>query len=110
MIMNQCEEVFSERINTPFHHDGPFAEERARYLAHLLERGWVPATVIGKAYKLAAFAAGVDITSEDGVNPAQIEAAADDWIKQRGHYFRQPTALHRSRKRFVNVATDWLRF
>jgi hypothetical protein len=56
MIMNQCEEVFSGHINTPYHHDGPFAEERARYLAHLRDRGWARATVIGTACKLAAFA------------------------------------------------------
>ncbi len=38
--MNKCvQEVFSGRINTPYHHEGPFAEERARYLHHLREHG-----------------------------------------------------------------------
>lgn len=110
MIMNQCEEVFSGRINTPYHHDGPFADERARYLAHLLERGWARATVIGTACKLAAFAARVDITSEDGVSPAQIEAAADDWVTKPRHYFRRDTGAHKARTKFVGDATNWLRF
>lgn len=47
--MNTCEEEFSGRIDTPYHHSGPFADERARYLAHLLKRGWARATVIGTA-------------------------------------------------------------
>ena len=72
MIMNQCEEVFSGRINTPYHQDGPFPEERARYLDHLHERGWARATVIGTACKLAAVAARVDITCESGVTVAQM--------------------------------------
>lgn len=110
MIMNQCEEVFSGRINTPYHHDGPFADERARYLAHLLERGWAHSTVIGTACKLAAFAARVDITSEDGVSPAQIEAAADDWVTKPRHYFRRDTGAHKARTKFVSDATNWLRF
>jgi integrase/recombinase XerD len=110
MIMNQCEEVFSGRINTPYHHDGPFADERARYLAHLLERGWAHSTVIGTACKLAAFAARVDITSEDSVSPAQIEAAADDWVTKPRHYFRRDTGAHKARTKFVSDATNWLRF
>ncbi len=28
--MNTCEEVCSGRIDTPYHHNGPFADERAR--------------------------------------------------------------------------------
>jgi hypothetical protein len=79
--MNQCEEVFSGRINTPYHHDGAFAEERARYLAHLLERGWARATVIGAACKLVGFADRVNIAAKSGVTAAQIESAADDWMK-----------------------------
>jgi integrase/recombinase XerD len=110
-MMNQCvQDVFSGRMNTPYYLDSPFVEERARYLAHLLEHGWARETVNGTAGKLVGFAVRVDITAAGGVNPAQIEAAADDWMKQRGHYFRRPIGPHRSRKRFVNVATDWLRF
>jgi len=37
--MNQCvQDVFAGRMNTPYYLDSPFVEERARYLAHLLER------------------------------------------------------------------------
>src|SRR5258705_7733751 len=109
-IMNQCEEVFSGRINTLYHHDGPFAEERARYLAHLQECGWAWATVIGTACKLAAFAALVDITCESHVTVAQIEAAADDWMKQPVHHFRRDIGPHKARTKFVSDATNWLRF
>jgi integrase/recombinase XerD len=110
-MMNQCvEDVFSGRLNTSYHRNSPFAEERARYLAHLLERGWARETVNGIAGKLVCFAKRVDITLAGGVTAAQIEAAADDWMKQRGHYFRRPIGPHKSRKRFVNVATGWLRF
>jgi len=81
--MNNCvQEVFSGRINTPYHHDGPFAEERARYLHHLRKRGWKQETVIGTARKLAAFAGRVDINRVGGINVGEIQAAADDWMKQ----------------------------
>ena len=110
MTKKQCEEVFSGRINTPYHYQGAFAEERAKYLAHLLESGWARATVIGTACKLAAFAARVDVISEDGVTVAQIEAAADAWIKQPRHYFRSDLGPHKARTKFVSDATKWLRF
>ena len=109
--MNQCvQDVFTGRMNTPYYLDSPFVEERARYLAQLLERGWARETVIGTSGKLVGLAKRVDITAAGGVTPSQIDAAADEWMKQPSHYFRQPMGPHRSRKRFVNVATDWLRF
>ena len=108
--MNTCEEVFSGRIDTPYHHNGPFADERVRYLAHLLKRGWARATVIGTACKLAAFAARVDIHCEGGVTVAQIEAAAEDWMSRRKHYFRRDIGPRKARTKFVSDATNWLRF
>lgn len=110
MTMNQCEEVFSGRINTPYHHDGAFAEERARYLAHLLERGWTRATVIGTACKLVAFAARVNIAAKSGVTVAQIEKAADDWMRYPRHHFRRDIGPRKARTKFVSDATNWLRF
>jgi len=97
-------------MNTPYYLDSPFVDERARYLAQMLEHGWARETVIGTAGRLVGFARRVDITAAGGVTAAQIEAAADDWMKQAPHYFRQPIGPHKSRKRFVSVATSWLRF
>lgn len=109
--MNQCvQDVFSGRMNTPYYLDSPFVEERASYLAQLLERGWARETVIGAAGKLVGLARRIDITAAGGVTAAQIETVADDWIKQPRHYFRREIGPHRARKRFVNVATSWLRF
>jgi integrase/recombinase XerD len=110
MTKNQCEEVFAGRINTPYHHEGAFAKERAEYLAHLLERGWASATVIGTACKLVAFAARVNIAAKSGVTAAQIESAADDWMKQPRHYFRRDIGPRKARTKFVSDATNWLRF
>jgi len=103
-------EVFSGRIDTPYHHHNPFAEERARYLDHMRERGWARATVIGTACKLAAFAALVDIACDGGVTVAQIEAAANDWMKQPVHHFRRDTGPYKARRKFISDATNWLRF
>lgn len=109
--MNQyVQDVFSGRLNTSYHHDSPFAEERARYLAHLLERGWARETVVGAAGKLVGFAKRVDITAAGGVTAAQIEAAADDWMKQTPHYFRRDIGPRKARTKFVSDATNWLRF
>ena len=68
-------------MNTPYYLDSPFVDERARYLAQLLERGWAHETVIGTG-RLVAFAMRVEITAAGGVTAAQIEAAADEWTKQ----------------------------
>ncbi len=109
--MNNCvQEVFSGRINTPYHHDGPFAEERARYLHHLRKRGWKQETVIGTACKLAAFAGRVDINRVGGINVGEIQAAADDWMKQPVHFFRRNSGPHKARTQFISEATNWLRF
>lgn len=110
-MMNQCvQDVFSGRLNTPYHHDSPFAEERARYLAHLLECGWARETVIGAASKLVSFAIRADITAAGGVTAVQIEAAADDWMKQPVHHFRRDIGLRKARTKFVSDVTKWLRF
>jgi site-specific recombinase XerD len=97
-------------MNTPYYLDSPFVEERARYLAHLLERGWARETVVGAAGKLVGFAKRVDITAAGGVTAAQIEAAADDWMKQTPHYFRRDIGPRKARTKFVSDATNWLRF
>jgi integrase/recombinase XerD len=111
VMTNQCvQEVFSGRIGTPYHHNSPFAEERARYLAHLREQGWAWETVIGTACKLAAFAARVNIICEGGVTVAQIEAAAEDWLKHSSHNFRTDIGPHRARTKFLSDAQNWLRF
>jgi len=107
---HRLEDVFSGRLNTSYHRHGPFAEERAHYLQHLRERGWKRATVIGTACKLAAFAARVDVDCKGGVTAAQIEAAANDWMKQPGHRFRRVIGPRKARTKFVSDATNWLRF
>lgn len=107
---DSLEDVFSARLNTPYHRHGPFVEERARYLRHLRERGWKRATIIGTACKLAAFSARVEIECEGGVSIAEIEAAADDWLKQPGHHFRRAVGPHKAGTKFVSDATKWLRF
>lgn len=104
--MKRCvEDVVSGR-----RFQSPFAEERARYLAHLHNLGWRRSTLIGIAGKLAAFAKRVNIAAEGGVTRAQIEAAADDWMEQSGHRFRRKIGPHRARTKFVADATRWLRF
>lgn len=110
-MMNQyVEDVFTGRLHTPYYRDSPFVEERARYLAHLLARGWARETVIGTAGKLVGFARRVDINAAGGVTAAQIEAAADDWLKRPPHNFRRDSGPHKARRKFVNEATNWLRF
>jgi site-specific recombinase XerD len=44
------------------------------------------------------------------VSAAQIEAAADDWMKQAPHNFRREIGPHKAQTKFVSDATNWLRF
>lgn len=103
------EKVFCDRLNTAYHRHSPFAEERAQYLAHLLDQGWTRNTVIGTAAKLVAVATRIDITQAGGITPEQIKAAADDWMQQPRRY-RRAIGPHKSETAFVRAATGWLRF
>jgi site-specific recombinase XerD len=99
------------QLNSAYHRESPFQEERIRYLNHLLAEGWATNTVTGIACRLAAFACRVDINACAKISREAIEAAAKDWMSQQpGRPFCRALGPHKSKSRFIYAATNWLRF
>ena len=91
------------------HRDGPAAEERDRFLAHCACAGAAHASLLRLASELLLVARRIDISGATPIAPHEVEAAADGWVRhqRRHHRIRDPRFC---RQRFVQVATDWLRF
>jgi len=91
------------------HEKTPFAKEREEYLNHLAQENRRPQTIEAFAGKLVAIANRIDISVGNSIDLEQIELAAADWAAGRRR-FKRPSGRDRSRKRFIAVAKDWLRF
>ena len=91
------------------HRAGPSAEERDRFLAHHAQAGAAPESLLRLASELLLVARRIDVSGPTVISPREIEAAADGWVRhqRRHHRVRDPKFC---RQRFVQVATDWLRF
>ena len=55
-MIQSKEDILQHQLDTPYHQNTPFGEERARYLFHLLTEGWSAFTVMGKSCEISAFA------------------------------------------------------
>jgi len=91
------------------HQNAPFLEERERYIQHRAEEGCAPYTLLRIARELIHIIQLLDIHPTSILTAQQIDVAAKRWARSqcrrgRAHMFRW------SRRLFVQVATDWLRF
>lgn len=90
------------------HLAGPAAEERDRYVAHFAASGATRDSVSNLASGLLVVAQRLDVSGTRAVTPEEIALIADRWI---GHHRRRGRSISPGRRqRFVQVATDWLRF
>ncbi len=91
------------------HRAAPAATERERYLQHCAEQGMARATLLSVANEVRVIAGRLDITDGKPITHEEIRMAADNWARRQrrcGH----SSQLRWSRERFIQVATDWLRF
>jgi site-specific recombinase XerD len=91
------------------HLDGPAAEERDCYVEHCAAGGAAHESVLHLASELLVVAQHLDITGTRAIATEEIATAADRWVRHQRRHGRISTARY-SRQRFVQVATDWLRF
>lgn len=91
------------------HLAGPSAKERDQFLTHCAHAGAARESLLRLASELLLVARRIDVSGTTAVAPREVEAAADGWVRhQRRHRrIRDPRFC---RQRFVQVATDWLRF
>jgi len=59
------------------HRAGPFVEARERFLNHCLSQGLAGPTLLRHARELLVIAERIDITMDEAISAAVIEAAAD---------------------------------
>lgn len=91
------------------HLSAPYAEERARYLAHCAKQGYTRATLLFKARELLWVAHKLSAYGSLRVTLDQIEAVAQDW-GDRERICGQKLDGPWTRIRFVEVARPWVRF
>ncbi|MDO8770605.1 MAG: tyrosine-type recombinase/integrase [Burkholderiaceae bacterium] len=90
------------------HLDGPAAEERDRFVAHFAASGATRDSVSNLASALLVVARRLDISGTSAVTPEEVASVADRWVQY--HRRRGRSISPGRRQRFVQVATDWLRF
>lgn len=104
------ETIFRRRPTIARHEQGPMAEERRRYLAHLAEGGTSPSYLYQKAEYVYWVARMLKLTPGLRLSPAEIDAAAERWAyRDRPRQF-QTRGPRGPRRLFRMVAREWLRF
>jgi site-specific recombinase XerD len=103
------EHLFTSPAVLRRHREAPWATERARYLAHRAEQGCAHPTLLRLASALLVVARELDASPGLAVPPEQIAAAAERWAQRQRRRGRARSPRW-SRGRFVQVATQWLRF
>jgi site-specific recombinase XerD len=98
--------VFQTLYSTPAacrrHSDGPFADERDRYLRHCADFGATRGTLRQKGNELLWFAHHLGSQAQDGVDPEKLQEIASE---------RQSICKGRTAgQRLINIARPWLRF
>jgi integrase/recombinase XerD len=91
------------------HLAGPSVEARDEFLVHCAQAGAARESLLHLASELLLVARRIDISGTTAITLHTVEVAADGWVRhQRRHQrIRDPRFC---RQRFVQVATDWLRF
>jgi integrase/recombinase XerD len=90
------------------HLDGPAAEERDRFVAHFATSGATRDSVCNLASEVLVVAQRMDVSGTRAVTPEEVASVADRWVR---HCRRCGRSISPGRRqRFVQVATDWLRF
>lgn len=91
------------------HLDGPAAEERDRFLTHVAAAGSARESLLHLASELLLVSQRLNVSGTRTVTPDEIASAADRWVRHQQRQGHISTARY-SHQRFVQVATDWLRF
>lgn len=103
------EKLFNYPAVLTRHKKAPLFEERDHYLAYLAEAGYAHETLLRIARELFLIVRILNIPSASNVMPEHIKAAADHWARKQCRRRRAHT-LKWSRKLFIQVATEWLKF
>ncbi len=102
-------EIFTCPRTIERHLAAPFVEQRLNYLNDCAEHGASRATLRFVAANLLAINDYLNLGTEGDISSAQIEAAADRWIKRPNQYHCRKDSSA-TRTKFISDAKHWLHF
>jgi site-specific recombinase XerD len=91
------------------HQTAPGAAERERYLMYCASQGLARETVLRIARELLVVAERLDVSGGNQITRREVEDAARNWVRHQRRRGRTGRGEW-SRRLFMQVATDWLRF
>ena len=104
------EKLFRAADSLARHRDGPFAEDRRRFLDRCSQEGFSRVYLQASAHMLLGIAGELDASPGRSVTLAQIRAAANRWSRSKyGCVDRRDNKPH-PRNAFITVAVSWFRF
>lgn len=104
------EDLFSSGHTLARHRDGPFAEDRKRFLEHCRLEGFSPRCVRESANMLLWIAGELDASPGRSMVLEQINAAADRWVRLKYPCESRSGRHIHTKKVFINLAVRWFRF
>jgi hypothetical protein len=103
------EQLFTYRGVLSRHREAPLVAERERYLATRAAVGLAPATLQNLAQALYIIAHTLELPADGPLDTTAINLAANRWVQSQLHG-QHVLGRQGSRRRFIRVATEWLRF
>jgi site-specific recombinase XerD len=92
------------------HRDGPFAEDRARFLEERGREGFSLSQLRQYAGMLLCIASELDASPGRSLTVEQVRSAADRWWRFRSRYEYRPDRQAHPRIAFIKLAVSWFRF
>jgi len=92
------------------HRDGPFAEDRERFLEQRGREGFSLGKLREYARMLLWIAGELDASPGRSLTAEQIRSAADRWWRFRSRYEFRPSPKTHPRVAFLKLAESWFRF
>lgn len=104
------EKLFRSGDRLARHRDGPFAEDRRRFLAHCGEQGF-PRDYLRKTAAMLLWIAGeLDASPGRTLTTAQIRAGANRWVRFKYPCGVRPDQNPHPRDNFIKLAVSWFQF
>lgn len=105
--------MFDQFITRPFHltqhREGPYADERRRFIEHLSEEGRSFHTLKHATALLLSIARLIP-ADRQCIDRVKIEAAAERWLAAPPRDFSSPDSRRKAKNNFIFYAKSWLRF
>jgi len=104
------ETLFDSAAVLARHRDGPFAEDRKRFLEYFGREGFSRSKLREYSRMLLWIAGELDASPDRSMTVEQIRLAAARWWRLRSQYEYRPSPKTHPRVAFIKLAESWFRF